>query len=118
MKEKGLIRVFDLGLKLELVEQIEQGKLRVLEVSRIYGVSTTSVYKWLRKYSKLYKSQNRVVVEQKSLSKKNSDLKNRIAELERALGQKQMRLDYLEKVVEVASDKLGIEIEKKSKRQS
>ena len=118
MKKSNLKRGFDLDLKLELVRQIERGELCVSEVSRIYRVSTTAVYKWLNKYSELYKRQNRVIVEKKSVGKKNKELQERIAELERALGQKQLRIDYLEKVMEVASDKLGVDIEKKSKRPS
>lgn len=118
MKEKGTIRVFDLGLKLELVKQIEKGESRVLDISRTYNVSQTAVRKWLAKYSEVYKKRNRVVVEKKSVSKKNAELRTRIAELERSLGQKQMRIDYLEKVVEVASEKFGTDIEKKSRRPS
>ena len=118
MKKANVKRIFDLSLKLDLVKQIESGELRVSEVSKTYGVSTTSVYKWLYKYSDIYKKQNRVIVEKKSLSKKNSDLQARIAELERSVGQKQLRIDYLEKVVEVASNEMGMDIEKKSKRLS
>lgn len=118
MKKENLRRTFDLSLKLDLVKQMERGELRVLEVSKIYGLSTVAVYKWLYKYSEIYKKQTRVVVEHKSLSKKNADLQSRIAVLERSLGQKQLRIDYLEKVVEVASEELGVDIEKKSKRLS
>lgn len=118
MKKATIRRGFDLDLKLELVRQIELGEVTVREVSGIYKVSTTAVYKWLRKYSELYKRQSHVIVEKKSISKKNRELQARIAELERALGQKQMRIDYLEKVIEVGSDQLGVDIEKKSKPRS
>jgi len=118
VKKENLKRTFDLSLKLDLVKQIERGELRVSEVSKIYGLSPTAIYKWLHKYSEMYKKQTRVIVEQKSLSKKNADLQSRIAALERSLGQKQLRIDYLEKVVEVASEELGMDIEKKSKRLS
>lgn len=118
MEKVTLRRGFDLALKLDLVRQIERGELRVSEVGKIYGVSTTAVYKWLYKYSELYKRQTRVIVEKKSIAKKNKELQERIAELERSLGQKQLRIDYLEKVVQVASDQLGVDIEKKSKRPS
>lgn len=118
MKKSNVQRVFDLELKLKLVKQIEKGELRVLDVSRIYGVSLTAVYKWLRKYSELYANKNRVIVESKSLSKKNKEQLDRIKDLERALGQKQMRIDYLEKLVETASDRIGEDIEKKIKRLS
>lgn len=118
MKKENLKRTFDLSLKLDLVKQIECGEIRVSEVSKIYGLSTTAIYRWLHKYSDIYKKQTRVIVEQKSLSKKNAELQSRIELLERSLGQKQLRIDYLEKVVEVASGEFGVDIEKKSKRLS
>ena len=117
-KDENFKRIFDLELKLELVKKIERGELRVIDVCKTYGVSTTAVYKWLRKYSELYSKQTRVVVENRSIGKKNKELKDRIKELEQALGQKQMRIDYLEKVVEFASYRTGEDIEKKNKRLS
>ena len=116
MKREQIQRVFELDLKLELVKQIEGGKLSLREVSKIYGVSETSIRKWLYKYSDLYKKQTRVIVEKKSISKKNQELQDRIKELERALGQKQMRVDYLEKLMEITSEQLGEDLEKKAKR--
>lgn len=109
-------RVFELGLKLDLVKQLERGEIRVSEVCRIYGVSHTAVYKWLKKHSEHYARNTQVIVERKSLSKKNKEQLARIKELERALGQKQMRIDYLEKVLDFASAELGESIEKKTKQ--
>ena len=116
MEKSKSLRSFDLELKLELVKKIDQGLLSVSEVSQLYEVSPTAVRKWLYKYSDLYQKRIRVVVEKKSLSKKFKEQKERIKELERALGQKQMRVDYLEKLIETASDRLGEDIEKKIKR--
>lgn len=118
MKKRVERRVFSEEVKLELVRVIEKGESTVLEVSRIYSVSCTAVYKWLRKYSDLYKSNKRVIVESKSLSTKNLEQKKQIADLEKAVGQKQMRIDYLEKLLEVASERLGEDIEKKIGRLS
>lgn len=118
MSKEQFKRHFDLGLKLRLVSQIDQGQLSVSEVSKIYGVSSTAVYKWLHKYSDIYQKQTRVIVEHKSISKKNQELRQRIAELEQALGHKQMRLEYLEQIIASASNRLGEDIEKKNKRLS
>ena len=118
MKKVNIKRTFDLSLKLDLVKKLEDGKVSVAELTKIYGMSGTAVYRWLRKYSTMYEKQTRVIVEHKSLSKKNAELRAQIATLERALGQKQLRVDYLEKVVAVASEDLGVDIEKKSKRLS
>lgn len=116
MEKREVRRVFDLDLKLELVKKVEGGKLKVGEISKLYGVSTTAVRKWMYKYSELYKKQTRVIVEKKSISKKNQELSEHIKELEQALGQKQMRVDYLEKLLDIASERLGEDIEKKIKR--
>ena len=116
MEKSKSRRIFDLELKLDLVKKIDQGQLSVREVSQLYGVSRSAVHKWLRKFSDLYQKRVTVVVEKKSLSKKYKEQQERIKELERALGQKQMRVDYLEKLIETASDRLGEDIEKKIKR--
>ena len=118
MKKGKVRRIFSPEVKLGLVRKIEQGDLGVTDVARTYGVTRSAVYKWLRKYSDLYKKETRVVVEHKSISKKNKELQSRINKLEQALGQKQMRIDYLEKVVQFASERSGEDIEKKNKRLS
>lgn len=118
MKKGEKRRIFSPEVKLDLVQKIEHGDLRISDVARTYGVTRTAVYKWLRKYSDLYKGETRVIVEHKSISKKNKELQDRIKELEQALGQKQMRIDYLEKVVEFASERSGEDIEKKNRRLS
>lgn len=116
MENRTTRKVFDLELKLDLVKRIEKGTLKVSEVSGLYDVSETAVRKWMYKYSHLYQKQIRVVVEKKSLGRKYKDQEARIKDLERALGQKQMRVDYLEKLLETASERLGEDIEKKTKR--
>jgi len=118
MKKVSTRRVFSKELKLSLVKEIESGKVRVAEVCRLYQVHPSSVYLWLNKYSDLYRNNKRVIVEDKSLSKKNKDQKLKIKDLEQAVGQKQMRIDYLEKLLEKASERLGEDIEKKINRQS
>jgi uncharacterized coiled-coil protein SlyX len=52
------------------------------------------------------------VEKSQSSSQKMKDQEKRIAELERVLGQKQMQIDYLEKMMELAGDELNIDIKK------
>ena len=118
MEKSKQRKVFSVELKLDLVKKIEQGNLGVSDITNVYGVSRTAVYKWLRKYSDIYRNETRVIVEQKSISKKNKELQDQIKKLEQVLGQKQLRIDYLEKVVEFASERSGEDIEKKNKRLS
>lgn len=79
----------------------------------MYGVSRSAVYKWLRKYSVHWEKRTQLVVEKRSSRNKIKDLKARVAELERVLGRKQLRIDYLEKLIEISSRELGVDIEKK-----
>lgn len=43
-------------------------------------------------------------------------LQKRIAELEQAVGQKQMKIDYYEKFIELASEEVGQDLKKKYAR--
>lgn len=118
VKYGNIRRRFSEEFKQEIVKAIDQGQLRVRAVVKEYAVSSTSVYHWLGRYSVHYRRATRVIVEKQSTEQKLKELRARIAELERTVGQKQMRIDYLEKVIEVADKELGTEIKKKSERPS
>ena len=47
-----------------------------------------------------------------STSKRVRDLENKVKELERMVGQKQITIDYLEKMIEIAKDEFQIDIKK------
>lgn len=47
-----------------------------------------------------------------SANKKLKDYERRIADLERSLGQKQLNIDYLEKLIEIANQTYSINIKK------
>lgn len=51
---------------------------------------------------------------QASSSKKVKELQARIQELEAMVGRKQITIDYLEKLIELAQDDLGVDIKKNS----
>jgi hypothetical protein len=44
---------------------------------------------------------------------RSKELSKRVAELEQVIGQKQMVIDYLEKMIELASEDVGMDIKKK-----
>ncbi len=43
---------------------------------------------------------------------KNSELQKRVAELERVVGQKQLEIDFLNKLLEIGSSELGFDLKK------
>ena len=113
MKEKRKIRHFSEAFKIEKVKLIEEGQITVLQLSRIYQVTDAAIYKWIRKYSTRITKAERIVVEKESEGAKTLELLGKLAELERKVGQKQLQIDYLEKVIELGSEEVGFDIKKK-----
>jgi len=113
MKERQSIKQFSVAFKKEKVAKIESKQLTVRQISRIYEVSETAVYKWIRKYSTKISKAERLVIEKESEGAKTLELLKRVAELERIVGQKQLQIDYLEKSIELGSEEVGFDIKKK-----
>lgn len=107
-------RVFSKELKLQAVKDYETGKMTALELSKFYEVNESTIYYWLYKYSKFQKKSIRIVEMAKSNTQKIKDLESKIKELERAVGVKQMNIDFLEKMIEIAKDEYDIDIKKNS----
>ncbi len=106
-------QVFSTELKVKKVKEIEMGLIRVSELSRSLGVSQTSIYRWIRKYSLTYEKRTQVIVESKSETKKIKYLEEQLREAHRMLGEKQIQLEFTEKMLELASKELGVDLKKK-----
>lgn len=105
-------RYFSEEFRKKKVEEIEQGLTTIAEISREYEVSRTSIYKWIYAYSMHRKRQVKQVVEAKSDTRKIKELKKRIKDLERLLGQKQFEVEFKETMIELAEERFGIDIKK------
>jgi transposase-like protein len=114
MDNKTIQRTFSKEFKLRKVYELDHKLTTVAEISREFGVSRMAVYKWIYKYSEYYQSRTQVVVQMESEQEKTKKLQARIAELERSLGRKQMELDYLNKLIELESERQGEDLKKKA----
>lgn len=95
-----------------LVKEYEKGRFSVRQLSDLHHVSDRSIYKWIYQYS-FYNKKKIVVVEMgESNSKKLKDMEQRIKELERNVGQKQIMIEYLEKMIDLAKEHYDIDIKK------
>jgi len=106
-------RYFSESFKKEKVKQLVAKQISIKELSEIYGISRTSLYKWLYRYSPHHKKGTNQVVQMESEALKTKVLLAKVAELERALGRKQLEIDYNNKVIELTSKELGYDIKKK-----
>lgn len=107
-------RVYSEEFKKELVSLFESGKFSVNQIMSLYGVGKTSMYRWIYKYSHFNKKGYRIVEKKQSASQKLKELEQKIKELERTVGQKQIQIDFLEKMIDIAKDDLGVDIKKNS----
>lgn len=105
-------RYYSEDFKLKIVKEYESGKSSVDEIQKIYDISGTVIYRWIYKYSTYNKKSVQVVEMKNSQAEKIKNMEARIKELERAVGQKQMNIDYLEKMIELAREHFDIDIKK------
>lgn len=105
-------RHFSESFKREKVKEIIENRSTVSDICRVNEVSSTAVYKWINLYSNTNKP-HRTIVEAKSDTTKILALQKKIAELERLIGQKQVQIDFQEKMIEIAEETYQVDIKKK-----
>ena len=107
-------RRFSDSFKIQKVREIEMRKTKVTEICKQYEVRATNVYKWINKFGTMKKNkQERLIVETASDTVQLLALKKRVAELERIVGQKQILIDFKDKMIEIAEEVYGVDIKKK-----
>lgn len=106
-------RYFSEEIKRKIIDELDRNLVTMAEICREYQVSDTAVYKWREKYSLMGKKKVKMVVEPESDTRKIQQLKEKIKELERLVGQKQINIEFLEKMIDLTEEDLGIDIKKK-----
>jgi len=106
-------RRFSEDFRQKRVKEIENNLVTISEICKSYHVSRSSVYKWIYKYSIMAKKGLKQVVEAKSDTRKIKMLEDKIKELERIIGQKQVTIEFKDKMIEIAESTYGIDIKKK-----
>jgi transposase len=107
------LRYFSESFRKEKVREIERNLTTVLMVSKEYSVSTAAVYKWVYKYSAFRAKQVRQIIEPMSDAHKIKELRKKIQELEQLVGQKQIQIEFKDKMIELAEELYRIDIKKK-----
>jgi len=105
-------RRYSVELKKELVSLFESGKYSVPQLEKLYGIRNGTIYRWIYKLSTFNEKGIRVVEMKQSSSNKLKELEQKVKELERAVGQKQIKIDYLEKMIDLAKEELNIDVKK------
>ena len=92
--------------------EFEKGMFSVPQLEKLHRISNKSIYRWIYKYSTFNEKGFRIIEMKQSSTQKVRELEKRIKELERTVGLKQIKIDYLDKMIEIAKDELNIDIKK------
>lgn len=114
LKQLKKQRVYSEVFKREIVSDFESGRFSVLQLEKLHGVNNVTIYNWIYKFSTFNEKGSRVVEMKNSSTHKMKELQARIVELEGIVGRKQINIDYLEKMIDIAKDELNIDIKKNS----
>ena len=105
-------RSFSDDFKKAKVKELVEKRVTILELMKLHMVSRTAIYKWLYKYSVHHRQKTILVVQMESEAEKNKYFMQRLAELERIVGQKQLEIDFLNKLLEIGTEELGFDLKK------
>lgn len=97
-------RRYSEDLKERIVGEICSGKLSQAEASRAYGIKHGTLWEWVQLYGRV---KHRKVVEVVM-----SDQKEKIEELQKALGEAHMKLRVYENLIDIAKTKYKIDLKK------
>jgi len=106
-------RQFSDNFKKSKVQELELGRLTISELKKQYEVSSTTIYRWIANFGTMKNKPVRIIVETDSDTKELLLLKQKIAELERIVGQKQVLIDFYDKLIDIAEDEYKVDIKKK-----
>lgn len=107
-------RKYSEEFKKSIVNDFESGKFSVLQLERLHNISNPQIYNWIYKYSRSNERGQRIIEMKDSSTQKLKALEQRIKELEQTVGKKQIQIDYLEKMIDIAKTELDIDIKKNS----
>jgi transposase-like protein len=103
-------RRFSDNFKMQKVREIETEQTKVSEICSQYQVTSKNVYLWVDKFGSMKNKKERMVVETDSDTRQLIDLKKLVSELERIIGQKQILIDFQDKMIELAEENYGVDI--------
>ena len=99
-------RKFTKEFKLAAVRRLEMGA-SVAEVARACEIDPNLLHRWRREF------REGVETAFPGLGRKRASEENRLAELERKIGQQTLEIDFLNKMIDIGKEELGIDLKKK-----
>jgi transposase-like protein len=106
-KNEQVTRRYSEGFKLKILAELSTGKYSKRELSRIYGLQSSTVNEWIKKYDRTDLMNTRIMVENKDEITRLKELQKEIEQLKKLLIKKDLEQLMNDSYLEVAAEKLG-----------
>jgi transposase len=95
---------FSWGLKIGIIEEIENGQISINQASIKYGIGRSTIQKWITKFGNL---------DRKLREMGGRSPKQEIQELKKKIQRLETEKDILESAIEIIEDEYGVDVLKK-----
>ena len=121
-KNDGVTRRYSESFKLKILAELSTGKYSKRQLSRIYGIQSSTINEWVRKYDRKDLMNTRIMVQTKDEISRLKELQKEIEQLKKLLIKKDLDKLVQDSYLEVAAENLGYksveELKKKLKHQA
>jgi len=106
-KNERVTRRYSEGFKLKILSELSTGKYSKRELSRIYGLQSSTINEWIKKYDRKDLMNTRIMVENEDDISRLKAQQKEIEQLKKLLLKKDLDQLVSDSYLEVASEMLG-----------
>ena len=106
-KNDGVTRRYSESFKLKILSELSTGKYSKRELSRIYGISSSTLNEWVKKYDRKDLMNTRILVENKDEISRLKALQKEVEQLKELLIKKDLDKLVQDSYLEVAAENMG-----------
>lgn len=106
-KNDQVYRRYSEGFKLKILSELSTGKYNKRQLARIYGIQSSTINEWIKKYNRTDLMNTRINVETKDEITRIKALQKEIEQLKNAMIKKDLDQLVLDSYLEVSAQKLG-----------
>ena len=107
LKDDRVLKSYSENFKLKVLSEIESGRISKADARRIYGMSTGSLYKWIKRYSKFELLNHQVRIETMEERDRIKALEDENRKLKQVLADKDVKLLVNDSMLEVLRKQMG-----------
>ncbi len=106
-KNDQVTRRYSEGFKLKILSELSTGKYSKRQLSSIYGLRSSTINEWIKKYDRKDLMNTRIIVENQDEITRLKALQKEIEQLKKLLLKKDLEQLANDSYLEVAAEKLG-----------